>query len=697
MTAPTWHQRTINADTHRQAVAAHVAPELDRLTRLGVLTGWWYIRKHQWRLRLHTDAAGITQVTELLDNLTADEQITGWRPGVYEPETLAFGGADGMASAHRLFHADSSNQLAWDRATAHTPPALGQREMTALLCGVLLRSAGLDRYEQADTWAKVAVERPLSHADPALHDAQQRAPLVQAMTKLLTVNPASLSAPPDGPLTAWTPWIAAFETAGQELLTLARDGRLRRGLRAALAHHIIFHANRAAISVPDLSTMAALAMTDTLGFTAVVSFAADPSLNPRVDQVTTVSDHDSDTPDDLRAIMTQRLTDEKVIRTPAVRDAFDTVPRHLFVPGVTPKAAYLDDAVYTKYAADGTKISAASQPRIVAMMLEQLDLHPGHNVLEAGAGTGYNAALMGHIVGRNGDVHTIDVDADLVEGAVAHLAAAGADNVGVLLGDGARGHGECAPYDRIIATVGVWDVPAAWLRQLAPTGRMVVPLRLRGATSRSIAFTRTPDGLVSVDSQLAVFMPLRGSLDDARRIVAINEERDVTLAVNKDQTVDAALLTGVLDTPAHTRWTGVIFPPMVPYEWIELWLALRLPNSILRMNTDRLAVDRGQVTPMHPQWGAMATVEGPDLAYLTLRPTEPVDGRKRYEIGVIGHGPDGATLADIVAAEAAQWDREYRSRSVRFEIPTGHAGEHAPDKGRFVIDRPHHPVTVIWE
>ncbi|MBU8861891.1 hypothetical protein KSK32_32505 [Micromonospora sp. WMMB482] len=87
----------------------------------------------------------------------------------------------------------------------------------------------------------------------------------------------------------------------------------------------------------------------------------------------------------------------------------------------------------------------------------------------------------------------------------------------------------------------------------------------------------------------------------------------------------------------------------------------------------------------------MATVEGPSLAYLTLRPAEPVDGQKRYEIGLIGHGPDGIALADITAEEAARWDREYRSRSVRFEIPIGRAGEHAPDKGRFVIDRPHHP------
>ncbi|MGN9813430.1 methyltransferase domain-containing protein [Micromonospora sp. BQ11] len=87
--------------------------------------------------------------------------------------------------------------------------------------------------------------------------------------------------------------------------------------------------------------------------------------------------------------------------------------------------AYADSPVYTKTDGRGASISAASQPRIVAMMLEQLDARPGHRVMEAGAGTGYNAALLAAIVGDTGRVVTIDVDDDLVEGARKHLAAAG--------------------------------------------------------------------------------------------------------------------------------------------------------------------------------------------------------------------------------------------------------------------------------
>jgi protein-L-isoaspartate(D-aspartate) O-methyltransferase len=134
---------------------------------------------------------------------------------------------------------------------------------------------------------------------------------------------------------------------------------------------------------------------------------------------------------------------------------------------------------------------------------------------------------------------------------------------------------------------------------------------------------------------------------------------------------------------------------MVPYEWIDLWLALRLPNSIMRMNTDQAAIDRQQVSPMFG-WGAMATVEGPDLAYLTLHPALPVDGQKRYEIGVIAHGPTAAALANRIGAETATWDAQFRNRAVRFELPATPTAA-SPDDGRFLIDRPDNPIAVIWE
>ncbi|MGY0459246.1 hypothetical protein ACW14Y_03190 [Kitasatospora sp. cg17-2] len=108
------------------------------------------------------------------------------------------------------------------------------------------------------------------------------------------------------------------------------------------------------------------------------------------------------------------------------------------------------------------------------------------------------------------------------------------------------------------------------------------------------------------------------------------------------------------------------------------------------------AAHEHDITPMFG-WGAMATVSGGSLAYLTLRPGEPAsDGRKTYETGTIGHGPDGAALADLVAEEIRTWNAGYRDRTLRIELPDTPA---VPDRaaGRFVLERPKHPITVSWE
>ena len=125
--------------------------------------------------------------------------------------------------------------------------------------------------------------------------------------------------------------------------------------------------------------------------------------------------------DDLR----ERLVDE-VQRVSGVRDeriaaALRDVPRHLFLPHLPPPDAYLDDAIVTKRDAAGQPISSSSQPAIMAIMLDQLDLAPGQRVLEIGAGTGYNAALMRHITGPEGTVVSVDIDDDLAAQARGHL------------------------------------------------------------------------------------------------------------------------------------------------------------------------------------------------------------------------------------------------------------------------------------
>src|SRR2546423_8559820 len=224
-------------------------------------------------------------------------------------------------------------------------------------------------------------------------------------------------------------------------------------------------------------------------------------------------------PTDLRNRLVDGLKAAGCLRTAAVEAAFRAVPRHLFLPDVPVGDVYTDRAFPTKHA-DGKPISSSSQPAIMAIMLEQLALQPGQRVLEIGAGTGYNAALIAHIVGTGGCVITIDIDDDLVLTARQHLAAAGFDRVDVRGADGGYGHPEGAPYDRIILTASAWDITPAWFAQLAVGGRLVLPLSLR-QVQLSVAFERRTDHLESVSVADCGFMPLRGAFAGSERVVPL--------------------------------------------------------------------------------------------------------------------------------------------------------------------------------
>lgn len=173
--------------------------------------------------------------------------------------------------------------------------------------------------------------------------------------------------------------------------------------------------------------------------------------------------------------MVDRLVAERSIRSSGIEQAFRKVPRHLFLPAVGISTAYTDDAIPTK--CDGRRyLSSSSQPTIMAIMLEQLELEPGQRVLEIGAGTGYNAALLAEIVGPRGHVTTIDIDLDTSVAAREHLRAAGFERVTVFCADGREGWSPGAPYDRIVATAAIEKVPDTWTNQLALGGILVAPL-----------------------------------------------------------------------------------------------------------------------------------------------------------------------------------------------------------------------------
>jgi len=133
---------------------------------------------------------------------------------------------------------------------------------------------------------------------------------------------------------------------------------------------------------------------------------------------------------------------------------------------------YSDEALLTRR----DPPSSTSQPSLVTGMLETVDIRPGARVLEIGAGTGWNAALMAHLVGPSGSVVSIDIQADVARHARRHLKRADLENVRIVTGDGANGYPKAAPYDRLITTVSCSDVFPAWQQQLKPGGIAVITL-----------------------------------------------------------------------------------------------------------------------------------------------------------------------------------------------------------------------------
>ncbi|GHC77027.1 methyltransferase, FxLD system [Streptomyces flavofungini] len=696
MAAAEWPQRVIQfTDWDRSEITAveHLLPLL--ATHGAELSQWSFLRKSpSWRVRFRPAGPEAAKRLDMaLDELVAAGVLASWTRGIYEPEEAAFGGPSAMEIAHVLFHHDSGHllhQLAREQALGS--PGLGRRELGILLLSVMMRAAGLDWYEQGDVWARIAAERP---GDGVRHPQQHMVAVHRLMTVDVSLTSSGVT---QSRLASVGDWIATFERFGQQLADLSRQGLLDRGMRAVIAHHGIFHWNRLGLPAGDQHTLSTLAKEVVMGTSD--NAASTPTEGP---QSTTVGEVNSDilnasSADRLRTQLIDDLVKEGCVRTPRVEAAMRTVPRHLFVPNAPLEKAYGNAPVNTKLDESGASISCASQPDVVAMMLEQLEVEPDQKVLELGAGTGFNAGLLGHLVGEKGHVTTIDVDDDIVDGARAGLAAADIHNVEVILGDGAVGHAPNAPYDRIVATVGAHGVPHAWLDQLAPGGRLLTPLRLRGSVSRSIAFECQEGVWRSVGSEMNTFMPLRrGIADDPRLLVPLAPGNTVTLVTNGDQTVDADALSDVLRQPRVEVWTGVNFRGPESAEYLELWLTCTMPNGLSRMPARPEAIDRGLLIAPYPS--STAAFEGATLTYLTRRPAaeKAPDGATLYEFGVIGHGVDGEALAGNVADQIRTWDRAFRDHDVAFEIHPLNAVSLTPKPGRFAFDNALNRIVIEWK
>jgi protein-L-isoaspartate(D-aspartate) O-methyltransferase len=176
-----------------------------------------------------------------------------------------------------------------------------------------------------------------------------------------------------------------------------------------------------------------------------------------------------------------------------LRAALLSVPRHLFVPHQLAVAAYQDTPLPIGF--DKT----ISQPFIGALMLDLLDLSPGQRVLEVGTGLGWQAAVM---VALGAFVWSVEIVEEFAEGARLRLASEDHD-VDIRVGDGSRGWPEHAPFDRILVTAAAPAPPPALSEQLAPGGRMVIPLGGRDVQQLSVV-TKRADGVLTAREVLPV-------------------------------------------------------------------------------------------------------------------------------------------------------------------------------------------------
>ncbi len=268
-----------------------------------------------------------------------------------------------------------------------------------------------------------------------------------------------------------------------------------------------------------------------------------------------------------------------MITSPDVGRAFRVVPRHLFVPDSDLADAYRDEVIFTK-SRDGISLSASSAPSIMAEMLELLAVKPGHRVLEVGAGTGYNAALMEEIVGPSGHVVTIDIDQDIVHEAVDHLRTAQCgERITVRCADGGLGWPEGAPYDRIIVTVGAWDMPPAWFQQLADGGRLVVPLDFKDV-HKLVTFERRHDRMVSLDVRDCRFVRPQGILAGPERQVPLAAGLYVSTSdAGMNPAEVAAIVAAGRDVPVEPL--PMAMTPGELHQAFRLWLALEAPDFCL--------------------------------------------------------------------------------------------------------------------
>ncbi|GAC1322541.1 MAG: hypothetical protein NVSMB22_09390 [Chloroflexota bacterium] len=405
---------------------------------------------------------------------------------------------------------------------------------------------------------------------------------------------------------------------------------------------------------------------------------------------------DDDRIDRFRATMVDALRNDGTLTRPEVEAAFRRVPRHVFLPDIPPEDAYRDVAIATKRV-NGVPVSSSSQPAIMAIMLQQLDLHPGHRVLEIGAGTGYNAALMAHIVGEHGGVTTVDIDEDVAAGAERHLRHANVERVRVIHADGSQGYPDGAPYDRIILTVGAPDVLPAWWEQLTfPGGRLVLPLSL-GGPQESIALEHVDDHLTSRSIYDCGFMRLRGPSAGREVVFPLGPDPGLFLTLQESSDLDPEQIHALLRRPYRDERVGIAARPQEAWGSLRLWLGLH-DSRVCALTAEASMTEHDIVPPFlqspspdtrNTSYGLVSRQSVNLLTYGTMSSSS-------YKLFIRSFGNDDG-LGNRLREHVAAWDAAGRPTSDRLHVDVYRKGA-APQAGatEMLLSNPWTDIVLRW-
>ena len=217
----------------------------------------------------------------------------------------------------------------------------------------------------------------------------------------------------------------------------------------------------------------------------------------------------------------------------ATRRAYLATPRHRFVQRYREwgtkewhevTAENLTEHVPTLYAnrplilhgdqeEDENVPSTISQPSFVLRMLDLLQINPDHRVFELGTGSGWNAALIGQLVGPGGHVESLEIIPEVARRAASTIRSLGISNVHVVEGDGAAGYPDAAPYDRAIFTAGTFDLPRHFYQQIREEGLLLVVIKTPGGGDNLFLLRKAGDHFESLESMICGFVQLRGSYE----------------------------------------------------------------------------------------------------------------------------------------------------------------------------------------